>query len=271
MKILTCFLLTTLMLTSCSAEHNRSVLAAQTESPHHASHSTAPAAVHGMVLFGENELFASHIPMFMVPHDWQALFKITLSHPTVDALALYKKARKEAASSAQSQTLFTLRPQAFILPPLLEGKQQSFVASLYQGNFEDGGKELLQGITVKVDKVLTVDNLNPANKALSFLSYTLLKDGTSSYLVHKITAPDNFDQILEVKWLNKDAELTVQSLQVLTIKVADTLAGSLNQGQTWTLTPDGTLTENQDSAKADLSIVSSFYCTVGPDFFQSCP
>ncbi|MDQ3235232.1 MAG: hypothetical protein M3Q07_25770, partial [Pseudobdellovibrionaceae bacterium] len=87
-------------------------------------------AVHGMVLFGDEQLYASHIPMFMIPHDWQALFKVTLNHTSADALKIYKTAH----APGTPQAMFTLKPKPFLLPELLEGKIKSFKASLYQGN-----------------------------------------------------------------------------------------------------------------------------------------
>ena len=37
------------------------------------------AANHGMLLFGEQAAYLSHLPMFGSPHNYQAIFEVTLS------------------------------------------------------------------------------------------------------------------------------------------------------------------------------------------------
>ena len=39
-------------------------------------------SVHGMLLFGKENLYASHLPMFHAPHDYQVIFKLNLSSNT---------------------------------------------------------------------------------------------------------------------------------------------------------------------------------------------
>src|SRR6476469_2805041 len=109
------------------------------------------AATHGMVLFGNDTLFISHVPMFMSPHDYQALIQVKLNHATSDALAVYQKASN---ASTGEQGLFTLRPKPFVLPSLLTGKITSVQADLYRGNFENGGRVILSNVTVTVDDIL---------------------------------------------------------------------------------------------------------------------
>ena len=154
-----------------------------------------PAAVHGMVLFGSDPIYASHIPMYDGPHDWQALFQVTLSHPTVDAKALYLQ---QVASGVQP--LITIEPRPFVLTKLLNGEIHSFAASLYRGNFEEDSEKLLQGMTVTVKAVLFHQHLSLDVPALPQLTYLLIPtSSTTAMLVHRISAPGNFDQIVQVK------------------------------------------------------------------------
>lgn len=271
MKNLALSLASILILSACSPEStNKSQeptsTLSQSQVHAHGSGAKVPAAVHGMVIFGENEIFASHIPMFMIPHDWQALFKVRLSHPTVDAMAAYKKARAKNGT----QALLTLQPKPFVLPPLLEGKTKSFEAALYLGNFETDGKQLLSGITVTVEKILEVHHLSPENVALDSLQYYLVQDGKSGYLVHQISAPDNFDHIMQV---DLPAELALQTsgkLPVLDFSYADNLEAKLKKGQSFTLTPEGKLVQTSMGGDSTLNITSDFYCTLGPDFVENC-
>ncbi len=42
------------------------------------------AANHGMLLFGEQAAYLSHLPMFGSPHNYQAIFEVTLSKARID-------------------------------------------------------------------------------------------------------------------------------------------------------------------------------------------
>ncbi|HYX37883.1 MAG TPA: hypothetical protein VE954_32670 [Oligoflexus sp.] len=234
---------------------------ADVKEPHNHPQEVFPA-VHGMVLFGDEQLYASHIPMFMIPHDWQALFKVTLKHTSADALELYKTVQ----APGTPQAMFTLKPKPFLLPELLEGKIKSFKASLYQGNFENKGKLLLTDIDVVVEKVLEVSHLHASNPPLASLHYFSLQVKGKSYLVHKISALNNFDQIVQVEWIN-DARPPVSTL---TFNFPDNLLSKLKAGQYYSLDAQGSLTETSEESKAALKVVGEFYCTVGPDFFLPC-
>ncbi len=267
MKNLSLCFASALALTACSLDSSsgsKQPSSTLSQNQEHGNGAKAPPGVHGMVIFGENEIFASHIPMFMIPHDWQALFKVTLSHPSVDAMAVYKKAR------ARNGSLLTVQPKPFVLPPLLKGETKSFEANLFLGNFEDGGKEILSGITVRVEKVLEVHHLSPDNVALTSLNYYLVQDGKTGYLVHQISAPDNFDQIIAVDMPAQFSLPASEKLPVLNLEYADNLDTKLKNGQSFTLTPEGKLIQNSMPGASTLNVKSAFYCTVGPDFFNRC-
>ncbi len=223
---------------------------------------TVGAAAHGMVLFGTDSLFISHIPMFMSPHDWQALMQVQITHAQADALAIYKK-----ASKPDQQILFTVRPKPFILPNLLSGKIKSFQADLYKGNFEKGGKLLLSDITVAVDSVLYSTQLSKATAAAGQLTYLAVETTGASYLVHKITAPQNFDHIVQIQWLTEGVERTA-ALQ--TFKVKDLESKRLRPGQYFAASEDGSMLESSTVNGAAFKVVADFYCTKGPDFYNLC-
>lgn len=195
------------------------------------------AAVHGMVIFGGGAegktLYASHVPMFHQPHDFQAIFEISVSRPRVEVEKLYRaKAFKEG-----KQLLMTLKPKPFVLPALLSGKINSFTAEIYQGNFEDGGVKLLDGVTVTVNKIVHQHQLKLSAEPVE-LTYLVLKDG---YAAHLIAAPNSFDEIVQLK------ESLPEGLKVIK-GTEDALGFRLSQGVE----------------------ASGFYCTVGPDFFNPC-
>ena len=231
-----------------------------------------PAAVHGMVLFGNDTIYASHIPMYHVPHDWQVLFEVTLSHPMVDAKALYQKQLVRGV-----QPLITIEPRPFVLPQLINGDIHSFVASLYRGNFEDHGEVLLQGMTVTVKAVLFKQHLSLDLTALPQPTYFLIPTSmTTAVLVHRISAPDNFDQILQVKTGAAPLPTTPigRLITVIFPGVADASAARLRAGDALELTrnADGwsaTVGPGNSLSPMALYVVSDFYCTLGREFSRS--
>ncbi len=232
-----------------------------------------PAAVHGMVLFGSDVIYASHIPMYHAPHDWQALFQVTLTHPTVDAKALYLH---QIASGVQP--LITIKPLPFVLPKLLNGEVHSFAASLYHGNFEEDSEELMQGMTVTVKTVLFKQHLSLDMAALPQLTYFLIPTSlTTAMLVHRISAPDNFDQIVQVKAVAVPLPTTPAGTvsTVVFPGVSDTAAARLRAGDAIELTRtaegwSATISAGSSPSAAALNVVEDFYCTPGPDFYGAC-
>jgi len=223
---------------------------------------TAAAASHGMVIFGTDTLFVSHIPMFMTPHDWQALMQVSLSHAQSDALAVYQK-----ALTPGKQGLFTIRPKPFVLPNLLAGKIKSFQADLYRGNFEAGGKVILSNITVTVDNVLYSTQLSKSTQAADQLTYIPVEANGASFLVHQITAPKNFDHIVQIQWLDESA---IANNALRSFKALDTESARLKTGQYFSVSDDGVTLQSSSANGAAFRVVSDFYCTKGPDFYNVC-
>ncbi len=252
------------------------------------------AAVHGMVLFGGEQLYVSHIPMYMNPHDYQALAKVSISST---GLAAYNK------YNVSGQQYFTLAPKPFVLPQLLSGNITSFRADLYRGSFEQGGRVIASNVTVTVEKIEYQSRLSKAAIPASSLTYLTLNDGETSYLAHKITAPNNFDHIVQIKWLNKETEesprvpaenlpTNVEVINNGTIKLTnnnalvealpvedsftkafnatDRITSRLTEGQLFTVNADGSIEEAASEETASFQVVSDFYCTQGPDFYNPC-
>lgn len=244
------------------------------------------AAVHGMVLFGSDQLFVSHIPMYMTPHDYQALAKVSLSST---GLAAYKK------YNTNGQQYFTIAPRPFVLPQLLNGTLKSFQADIYRGSFEQGGRVIASGVTVTVESVDYQARLSKATAPAASLQYLTLNDGDSSFLAHKITAPNNFDHIVQIKWLNQKSlptenlptnievtnntikntsdlleALPVEDTFTKSFAAKDRLTSRLQAGQLFTVAADGSIEEALSEDTASFEVVSDFYCTQGPDFYNPC-
>ena len=48
-----------------------------------------------MLMFGEGAVYFSHLPMFMSPHDYQAIFAVTLTLQGSDPQAAYVQDRDQ--------------------------------------------------------------------------------------------------------------------------------------------------------------------------------
>jgi hypothetical protein len=147
---------------------------------------------HGMALFGgQDGLYASHLPMFHAPHDYQVILQVHLADAATDA-ALRRRLDGKTA-------LWTIAPEKFELSrlaPSAAAPLRQFKADLVQGHFEQGGKTQFAAATVVVDKVLMFRQLSPAPKANADASYVQIGSGKQRYLVKQIDSRPDFDHIV---------------------------------------------------------------------------
>ena len=147
---------------------------------------------HGMALFGGRQgLYASHLPMFHAPHDYQVILQVHLADAATDA-ALRRRLDGKTA-------LWTVAPERFELSrlaPSAAAPLRRFKADLVQGHFEQGGKTQFAAATVVVDKVLMFRQLSPAPKNSAGASYLQIGGGTQRYLVKQIDSRPDFDHIV---------------------------------------------------------------------------
>ncbi|MEN9867559.1 MAG: hypothetical protein RL748_3149 [Pseudomonadota bacterium] len=150
---------------------------------------------HGMAVFGGNEaLYASHLPMFHAPHDYQVILRFHLQDATNNS------ALKEAIASKPE--LWTLDPEPFDLQTLAPGASRplkQFSATLVQGHFERHGQPRFLKQRVIVDEVLLFRRLAPfatSKTAPSAGCYHLIGRGKEQFLVKEIDRRPDFDLIL---------------------------------------------------------------------------
>ena len=102
-----------------------------------------PPSTHGMLVFGTKKVFASHLPMFHSPHDYQAVFQIRFDPETL------KTYLNDKAGSPDS--IYTLVPEPFVLPELSH-HPLSIKAVLYHGHFEREGTPITGSVMVEFAK-----------------------------------------------------------------------------------------------------------------------
>jgi hypothetical protein len=146
---------------------------------------------HGMALFGgKDALYASHLPMFHAPHDYQVVLRVHLADPAQDKSL---RARLDGKTA-----LWTVAPEKFELDrlaPQAATPLKRFKADMVEGHFEQGGKTRIAGATVVVDEVLVFRQLSPVLKASDSARY--LRVGR--YLVKEIDSRPDFDHIVALK------------------------------------------------------------------------
>jgi len=147
---------------------------------------------HGMALFGGQQgLYASHLPMFHAPHDYQVILQVHVADPATDAALRSRLDGKTA--------LWTIAPEKFELSrlaPASAAPLRQFKADLVQGHFEQGGKTQFADATVVVDRVLMFRQLSPTQKTSNDASYVQIGSGSQRYLVKQIDSRPDFDHIV---------------------------------------------------------------------------
>ena len=155
--------------------------------------------LHGMRIVGDESIYLSHMGLFKSScHDYQGIFEVAFTGQN-DPQQKYLNIQK----SDPNKNEFTLRPQNdFILPELGSGKTKSFQADLFEGQYERSQtqpKKIAENVTVTVKRVLHFRKFNPGETLPPNLEYLLFGDSKEQYVAHRLTKPNNFDQILKLK------------------------------------------------------------------------
>ncbi|MES2068808.1 MAG: hypothetical protein V4488_00570 [Pseudomonadota bacterium] len=162
------------------------------DAPAAKAHNPATYGVHGMAVFGgEDGLYASHLPMFHAPHDYQLVLKFHLADPALNA-----RLKKQLDGNSR---LWTLAPEKFEIDRLAPGAQhplRSFKGDLVMGHFEQGGKTRYANARIAVDKVLIFRQLSPERKANDQARYWQIGSGGHRFLLKNIDSRPDFDHIV---------------------------------------------------------------------------
>lgn len=130
--------------------------------------------VHGMVIFGERQVYVSHLPMFHAPHDVQLVARVRIEGRVLTGL-------------------HTIAPERFRLDEVLRGERRGFSAELYRGNFEAGG-EPLGTVAVTIEELVVARPLDGGGED----EWYVIGGGDEWWAVHRIGAAPSFDAIARV-------------------------------------------------------------------------
>jgi hypothetical protein len=163
----------------------------------HASGECDTTGRHGMLLFGEDALYLSHLPMYMCPHNFQVVLEVELDEVTAKTL------RDDRERHGNGQ--YTVDPAEFAiaeLDPHGSGPERtSFEASLVRGHFERGGTPIATGVTINVRQVVWFSELDLDAKPDPDEELRYLCFGRSGrfYLAHELTARPNYDHLVTAR------------------------------------------------------------------------
>ena len=148
-------------------------------------------SVHGMLLMGTSKIYASHLPMFHTPHDYQIILEIKLPKKLKE---IYQQDRVKNSK----ETVYTLVPERFVLPEKVHTKNATFKASIYRGHFERGGKEIIESIEVSIKKLIYYKKFDNTVERPINLTYFLIGNKKEQFLIHLVSKQPDFDEILSV-------------------------------------------------------------------------
>lgn len=138
---------------------------------------------HGMVLIyhPQEGLFASHMPLYRMPHDYQLIYKIQVEDTQKLINLMYKG-------------MVTVLPELFDLSILIKGERFSINAKFFQGHFERGG---INRFTAKVffEKPVLIKRVLPNFSNEKAIIYQVKLSDNSAIFAHKIQQIPSFDAI----------------------------------------------------------------------------
>ncbi len=221
--------------------------------------------VHGMVLFGSDRLYLSHIPLYTAPHNIQVVVEV-------------KIASGVPADQQQFGTRnVTVKPSAFSLHDLAHGVLTNVTGTIYFGNFESGGTPAFRNVKFEVTRVIFERAMSTSTPANPSLDYIAIGTPAQPYLVHVIDAPPSFDHIVAVR-LPKASFLDAASLEAGTVVRIDGQANSVTKRlkpqaivSGVKLEADGTPADVDVNVSSSIEIVSESSCLPGREFYGACP
>jgi hypothetical protein len=151
---------------------------------------------HGMLLFGEEALYLSHLPMFERPHNFQVLLEVGFDDAVLDAL----RADREAGGE-----LHTFDPEKFPISELDDRSgapaRTTIVGTVFHGHFERGGTPITGQVTAQVRNVVYFRELDikATHDPGRDLDYLCFGRAGQLHLAHQITARPDFDQVLTTR------------------------------------------------------------------------
>ena len=153
---------------------------------------------HGMVLIHHQDvgIFASHLPLYHTPHDYQIIYRVNVE-------------QDEVLKALLSKDMVTILPEPFDLMTLVNKQQMTTKTAIYQGHFERGGVKVMD-IEMTFATPILVERVDPnfVNSDMAF--YRIPVANNLELTIHKIQQAPSFDAISLMEKRNKSCELPNQ-------------------------------------------------------------
>jgi hypothetical protein len=157
----------------------------------HAAMSPDKASTHGMFIFGTSKIYASHLPMFRTPHNYQIILELVLDTKAQQKFITDQKQNPQ-------YTTYTIEPEKFVLPDMV-AKKGTFKANLYRGHFERGGIKIADSITIKIVEVVYFKKFDANAAKQTEANFIVFGNSKEQFAIHQISNKPDFEQILQVK------------------------------------------------------------------------
>ncbi len=149
-----------------------------------------------MLLFGEEVVYLSHLPMFAPPHNFQVILEVALDDAGHEALL----SDRDLAADGYH----TFVPETFPITELEPGQgavRESIRGAIHQGHFERGGPLLVEDAVARVSEVVVFRELDMERQrdAQRDLTYLCFGSPGGLYLAHEVSAKPDFDQVLTAR------------------------------------------------------------------------
>jgi hypothetical protein len=204
---------------------NKESAMSQATHEHDRDHDEEPTARHTMVLFGDTTLYLSHMPEFHPPHNEQVVVTVRLSKDGEKPEDDYRADRRSTG-----KVMYSLQSPQMHIDKLKAGT--SFTANVHRDNVEEDGARLLPGVTVTVESVVHIAELDPATPKDPDAGRRYLCFGQPGefFALHEITGAPSFDHIIEID-LGAAGNLSLPIARPLRVPGEDTPDGRLQVGE----------------------------------------
>lgn len=164
-------------------------------------HAHSRVGMHGMVLFTDGvELYASHLPLYHAPHDYQLIYRVETRYEK--ELIRWLTVQESDSIPQYLNSMITLLPAKFDLNKLIAGQTFSVPSQLFFGHFERGGKKWLKDENFKFVSLVYKRALS-STQHVSQPRWQRINKATNEQgiqiLVHQIQASPSFDAIVLVR------------------------------------------------------------------------
>jgi hypothetical protein len=178
-----------------------------------------------MLIFGTDKIYASHLPMFRTPHNYQIIIELTLDKVTKQKFITDQKLHPE-------YTTYTIEPEKFVLPDMINAKG-SFKANLYRGHFERGGIKIADSIRIKISSIVYFEKFDEAAPKPTEARFLVFGTSKEQFAIHQISNKPDFEQILQVK-------AGVSNLEIVSFSTSNNPVGVSSNTITLTITNNNT-------------------------------